>query len=58
MDRAPRFNHTHRRLSSNEGTVPMAVAATLAHPAGALTTPTSKPRTVKLVAVEIAETAA
>jgi hypothetical protein len=36
----------------------MAVAATLAHPAGVLTRPTSKPRTVKLVAVEIADTAA
>ena len=32
----------------------MAVAATLAHPAGALTKPTNKARTVRLVAVEIA----
>lgn len=55
-ERRPQNDQTHRRFSSNDGTVPMAVAARLAAMAGVAKTPTRTPRTVRLVAVEIAET--
>ena len=55
-ERGPVLFQTHRRLSSNDGTVPAAVATTLAHP-GAITRPaTSTPRTVRLTVVETADT--
>jgi hypothetical protein len=48
--------HTHRRLSSKEGTVPIAVAMTFDHKAGKPNAPTSNPRIVSEVMVEIAYT--
>src|SRR5262249_40940630 len=50
--------HTQRRFSSNDGTVPAAVATTFAHPAGRPSTPTRSPSKVRLVAVATAETEA
>ena len=49
-------NQTQRRLSSNDGTVPTAVAATLARTALTPKSPTRTPSTVKLVAVLIPDT--
>ena len=56
-DRRSVFPHTHRRLSSNEGTVPIAVAITLAHPGVARSVATNTPSTIRLVVVAIADTA-
>jgi hypothetical protein len=50
-------NQTQRRLSSKDGTVPTAVATTLARAALTPTRPTSTPRTVRLVTVATPETA-
>jgi hypothetical protein len=55
--RRPAWAQTQRRLSSNEGTVPTAVAATLAAPPREWRTPTTTPSTARLVAVETPETA-
>jgi hypothetical protein len=44
-------------LSSNEGTVPTAVATTLDQPAGEAKTPTSTPSTRRLVVVAMTDTA-
>src|SRR5438445_822077 len=57
-DLGPRLRQTQRRLSSKEGTVPTPVAMTLAQPAVAVSVATSTPRTVRLVAVEMADTVA
>ena len=56
-ERSPVLCHTHRRLSSNDGTVPTAVATTLAHAGDAVRVATSTPSTVRLVTVAIPETA-
>jgi hypothetical protein len=55
-DRRPRRPHTQRRFSSNDGTVPTAVATTLDHPAGAANPPTSTPSTTRLVVVDTSDT--
>ena len=55
-ERRPVTPHTHRRLSSNDGTVPTAVATTLATTAGVPTRPTSTPRTTRLVTVDTSDT--
>jgi hypothetical protein len=55
-ERRPRWAQTHLRLSSKEGTVAIAVAVTFDQIAGKLRMPTRTPRTVRLVAVEMAET--
>jgi hypothetical protein len=55
-DRCDWSNHTQRRLSSKDGTVPTAVAMTLAHSAGNDRTPTRSPRIDRPVMVEIADT--
>ena len=49
-------NQTQRRLSSNDGTVPTAVATTLASTALTPKSPTRTPSTVRLVTVLIPET--
>jgi hypothetical protein len=56
-DRCDWSNQTQRRLSSNDGTVPTAVASTLATTASTPNSPTRTPRTVRLVTVEMPETA-
>jgi hypothetical protein len=56
-DRCDWSNHTQRRLSSNDGIVPTAVATTLATTASTPKRPTRTPRTVRLVTVEMPETA-
>lgn len=56
-DRRPRRPHTQRRFSSNDGTVPTAVATTLDHAAGAANPPTSTPSTTRLVVVDTSDTA-
>ena len=56
-DRCDWSNQTQRRFSSKEGTVPTAVASTLARTASTPKTPTSTPRMVRLVAVEMPDTA-
>jgi hypothetical protein len=55
-ERWPRWSQTHLRLSSKEGTVAIVVAITFAQIAGKLRRPTRTPRSVRLVAVEMAET--
>ena len=55
-ERRPVRRQTQRRLSSNDGTVPTAVAMTLATPAGIAVVLTSTPSTVRLVAVATSET--
>jgi hypothetical protein len=55
-DRGPLWAQTHLRLSSKEGTVPIDVAITLAQMGGNLARPTSRPRMMRLVMVEMAET--
>jgi hypothetical protein len=57
-DRRPDLPHTHRRFSSKDGTVPTAVATTLAQPSGIDPVATSAPSTVRLTVVEISETVA
>ena len=49
-------NQTQRRLSSNEGAVPTAVATTLATTALTPKSPTRTPSTVRLVTVLIPDT--
>jgi len=56
-DRGPVARHTHRRLSSKDGTVPTAVATTLAAVAGVPTSPTSTARVTRLVDVATSDTA-
>ena len=56
-ERRPRLPQTQRRLSSNEGKVPTAVAMTLAHVAGAARVATSVPSTVRLTVVAMTDTA-
>ena len=56
--RRPVTDQTQRRLSSNDGTVPTAVATTLAAAAPTPTTPTSRPNVTRLVVVATPETAA
>ena len=56
-ERSPVSPQTHRRFSSNEGTVPIAVATTLAQPAGRVLVATNSPSTARLVVVAIADTA-
>lgn len=55
-ERRPRRPQTQRRFSSNDGTVPTAVASTLDHAAGAANPPTSTPSTTRLVVVETIDT--
>src|SRR5438270_8197676 len=55
-ERLPVRRQTHRRLSSNDGTVPAAVAMTFAQPAGTAAVNTSAPSTAMLTAVETTET--
>ena len=55
-ERVPVLRQTHRRLSSNDGTVPTAVAITLARPAGIALAVTRTPSTVMLVTVATIET--
>jgi hypothetical protein len=55
-DRCDWSNHTQRRLSSKDGTVPTAVATTLASTASTPHSPTSTPSTVRLVTVEMPDT--
>lgn len=50
--------HTHRRFSSNEGTVPAAVATRLAQPGLRVRVATSAPSTTRLVVVAMPETVA
>ncbi len=57
-ERRPDLPQTQRRLSSKEGTVPTAVAMTLAQPAVVVPVATSTPRMVRLTEVAMAETAA
>jgi hypothetical protein len=57
-DGRPARDQTQRRLSSNEGTVPTAVATKFDSTPGIPASPTNAPRTERLVAVEIAETEA
>ena len=56
-DRWERSHQTHRRFSSKDGTVPTAVATTLATTASTPRRPTSIPRMVRLVAVATPDTA-
>lgn len=58
VGRRPPWDHTQRRFSSKDGTVPAAVATTFAHIAGKESTPTSTPSTVTLVRVETTDTEA
>lgn len=51
-------NQTQRRLSSKDGTVPTAVATTLASAAFTPKSPTRTPSTVRLVSVAIPDTPA
>lgn len=57
-ERGPERPQTQRRLSSKEGTVPTAVATTLAHAADMAPVATSSPKTIRLTAVEMADTPA
>jgi hypothetical protein len=57
-DRRSRRAQTHRRLSSKDGTVPTAVASTLADTAGMPTSPTRMNRTIRLIVVATADTPA
>jgi hypothetical protein len=56
-DRCDWSNQTQRRLSSKEGTVPTAVASTLATTASTPNRPTRTPSTVRLVTVDMPDTA-
>ena len=56
-DRCDRSNQTQRRFSSNDGTVPTAVASTLASTASTPKKPTRTASTVRLVTVEMPDTA-
>ncbi len=56
-DRCEWSNQTQRRFSSKDGTVPTAVASTLATTASTPKMPTRTPRTVRLVTVEMPDTA-
>jgi hypothetical protein len=55
---SPLLCHTQRRFSSNDGTVPAAVATTFAHPAASPSTPTRIPSNIRLVVVATTETEA
>jgi hypothetical protein len=57
-DRWPVRPQTQRRFSSNDGTVPSAVAVTLAQAALMAPVATSTPSTERLAVVEMAETVA
>jgi hypothetical protein len=57
-DRRPCLRQTQRRFSSNDGTVPTAVAITLAHPGVTVLRATRTARTVRLMLVEMADTPA
>ena len=53
----PCWRQTHRRFSSNDGTVPIAVATTLAQPGAIVRVDTSRPSTTRLVVVATIDTA-
>jgi hypothetical protein len=55
-ERGPAVAQTQRRLSSNEGTVPNAVAATLANTGARPSGPARRPSTSRLTEVETADT--
>ena len=57
-ERRPVRPQTQRRFSSNDGTVPTAVATTLAHPAASVAVATRPPSTHMLTPVEMTETVA
>lgn len=57
-ERRPPLPHTHLRFNSKDGTVPTAVATTLAQPAVAAPVPIRTTSTVRPTVVEMADTPA